>query len=51
MIAITHQRAGRRGPLFAARDLGTCMHGPDQCWGALAGLCTARAGGGRAARR
>ena len=32
MIAIS-------GPLFAARDLGTCMHIPDQCWGALAGLC------------
>ena len=35
MIAIS----GPRGPLFAARDLGTCMHSPDQCWGALAGLC------------
>ena len=32
MIAIS-------GPVFAARDLGTCMHIPDQCWGALAGLC------------
>ena len=36
MIAIS-------GPVFAARDLGTCMHGPDQCWGALAGLCARRA--------
>ena len=24
------------GPLSAARDLGTCMHIPDHCWGALA---------------
>ena len=38
MIAIS----GPRGPLFAARDLGTCMHSPDHCWGALAGATDAR---------